>query len=164
MRSPKRGRKLPCLGGRGDRCLPCDLFWWAVSPDPPGTQPQTQDSELRLRRQLGEVGSVLRKPEAGWAPPPPHPTPALPRPSLTQAHPRLEAGQQRQQCHQQWRLSPAKPHGQNKRPTVCPSEGRTQHPEPQRLRSLCWDGVAASGTSCCPSQAPPSPRQLVRRV
>lgn len=108
----------------------------------PSPRLRTQDSELRLRRQLGEVGSVLRKPEAEWAPPPPHPTPALPRPSLTQAHPRLEAGQQGQQCHQQRRRSPAKPHGQNKRPTVCPSEGlsaASRAPEAP-LPVLGWGG------------------------
>lgn len=50
-------------------------------------------------------------------------TPVLPTPSLTQARPGLEAGQQQQQWHQQPRLSPTEPHGQAKCPTVCPSEG-----------------------------------------
>ena len=130
---------LPCLGGRGHSCLPRALFWWAVSPDPPGTLRQTQDSDSggSWGRWALSSGSLKR---GGH-----HPlltSPTLPRPSLTQAHPHLEAGQQQQQCHQQRRLSPAKPHGQNKRPTVCLSKGlsaASRAPEAP-LPVLGWGG------------------------
>ena len=62
---------LPILGRGGRGTGDCLVTWWAVSPNPPGTQ--SPDSGLRRRR--GEVGSLFLKPEAQWAP--------LPCPTLT---------------------------------------------------------------------------------